>query len=236
MLCRRIVGGLRDEIGGFVSLLKPRKLTEAIAAARVQEMTVEAISKRNKPISAFHRPVGNSGESSTVSNKVVKPQFQGNNYNMGGGNLKDNIGCQIKKLTHNEMQARREKGLYFNCDEIYRQGHRCKFKQIYMIIGDDEWEEECKEEPDIEVINDSVEHQTEMAISLHALNGNTSETTLRIKATVKGREIILLIDTGSTHNFLNSSTAEKLHCTLEEDKPMQVSVADGYKNVVHRKM
>lgn len=50
------VGGLKEEMGGFVSLLKPRKLTEAIATARVQEMIVEAISKRNKPISAFHRP------------------------------------------------------------------------------------------------------------------------------------------------------------------------------------
>lgn len=68
-----------------------------------------------------------------------------------------------------------------------------------------------------------------MAISLHALNGNTSETTLRIKVNVRGKEIILLIDTESTHNFLNMKTVEKLHCTREEDRPMQVCVTEGYK-------
>lgn len=37
--------GLKEEIGGFVRLLKPKKLSEAIAAARVQETTLEAINK-----------------------------------------------------------------------------------------------------------------------------------------------------------------------------------------------
>lgn len=30
--------------------------------------------------------------------------------------------------------------------KFINQGHRCKFKQIYMIIGDDKWEDKCKEE------------------------------------------------------------------------------------------
>lgn len=87
------------------------------------------------------------GTSSVRANsKVAKQQIQGTNPNVLGNNTKGNIGGQVKKLTYREMQARKEKGLCFKCDEVYKPGHRCKFKQIYMIIGDDEWEDKCKEE------------------------------------------------------------------------------------------
>lgn len=47
----------------------------------------------------------------------------------------------------------------------------------------------------------------------------------------RGMEIIILIDIGSAHNFLNTKTVEYLHCVREEDRPMQVCVTDGYKMI-----
>lgn len=239
------VGGLKEEIGGFVGLLKPKKLTEAIAAARVQEMTVEAIYKRSKHTPQLHKTIANSGENHTAgfNNRTFKPKFQSSgdiqvgNSHIAGGLHKDGMGNHVKRLTFGEMQARKEKGLCFNCDELFTQGHRCKFKQLYLITGDDEWEEEVNDEAVSTEPVDMIDHQTEteMAISIHALNGNTSETTLRIKASVQGKQIIILIDTGSTHNFLNSDTASRLHCTKEVDKPMQVCVADGYKMICNER-
>lgn len=100
-----------------------------------------------------------------------------------------------------------------------------------MIIGDDEWEEEENLPAENLIEEFQQEQETGIQISLHTLNSNTSETTLRIKVAVGGMEILILIDTGSTHNFLNSKTVEYLHFVTQEDKPMQVCVADGYRMI-----
>lgn len=112
-------------------------------------------------------------------------------------------------------------------DEIYKPGHQCKNKQIYVMICDENEEigeeeagefvvmeqgEDCKENVDDEA--------PKMGISLHALHGNTSDTTLRL---------IILVDSGSTHNFLDIKAARQLGCTMEATTPLKVNVADGFK-------
>lgn len=97
-----------------------------------------------------------------------------------------------------------------------------------MVIGDDELEEDNIPSEENLMTNTSKEQEKEMEISIH---GNTSETTLRIKPVVGGKEVIILIHTCITHNFLNSKATEHLHCTKEIDKPIQVCVVDGYKMV-----
>ncbi|KAK4406334.1 hypothetical protein Sango_0639900 [Sesamum angolense] len=49
----------------------------------------------------------------------------------------------IKRLSPAEMQARRVTGLCFNCDERFVPGHRCKSKQFFLLLADDEVEPEC---------------------------------------------------------------------------------------------
>lgn len=51
--------GLKEEIGVFVKLLKPLKLSEAISVARVQETSVEGISRKSKFSSVPTKPLGN---------------------------------------------------------------------------------------------------------------------------------------------------------------------------------
>ncbi|KAL2236314.1 UNVERIFIED_CONTAM: hypothetical protein Sindi_0823100 [Sesamum indicum] len=42
----------------------------------------------------------------------------------------------IKRLSPTEMQARRAKGLCFNCDEKFYSGHRCRPKQFLLLLAD----------------------------------------------------------------------------------------------------
>ncbi|XP_075103126.1 uncharacterized protein LOC142177943 [Nicotiana tabacum] len=50
-----------------------------------------------------------------------------------------------------------------------------------------------------------------------------------ITVSVKGKAVQVLIDTGSTHNFLDLNTAKKLGCVLTAISPFDVFVADGKK-------
>nr|CAD1837126.1 unnamed protein product [Ananas comosus var. bracteatus] len=69
-------------------------------------------------------------------------------------------------------------------------------------------------------------------ISLHALAGQVmlpDYRTMRLSRTVKNKKVHILIDSGSTHNFLDTTIATKLGCSLEEVPAVKVTVADGNK-------
>lgn len=46
-----------------------------------------------------------------------------------------------------------------------------------------------------------------MAISLQAHNGTEGNKTIRLRGHLNGREIFMLIDSGSSHSFLNEQVA-----------------------------
>lgn len=97
------------------------------------------------------------------------------------------------------------------------------------------WGEENLEIEELTPSEDSEEHKnelqleqhSEMAISIHALMGSENHQTLRFKGRVKRNNILFLVDTGSTHNFLDPITAKKLGCVTQNAKPIKVTVADG---------
>ncbi|GJX84279.1 gypsy/ty3 retroelement polyprotein [Tanacetum coccineum] len=64
-------------------------------------------------------------------------------------------------------------------------------------------------------------------ISLHALTGERTYNTMRVKAYVGKHTIHSLIDSGSTHTFLDLRVAKRLGCKLKATCPMDVSVANG---------
>lgn len=73
----------------------------------------------------------------------------------------------FKRLTWAEKQARREKGLCFNCDEKFVPGHKCNLQQAFLIEVVEEFEDGS------ELISDDKEkeHVSIPKISLHALSG-----------------------------------------------------------------
>ena len=125
-----------------------------------------------------------------------------------------------------EFDDRRAKGLCFWCDEKYVPGHKCKHKQLYLVeVRDvsDEEEEVCEEVEEAEG-EDITPH-----ISVHAMNGMISKgyKTMRVTVFIKKRPLHILIDSGSTHNFLDTNMAKKLGCKIEDIGPMRVDVANG---------
>nr|GEW16251.1 putative mitochondrial protein [Tanacetum cinerariifolium] len=64
-------------------------------------------------------------------------------------------------------------------------------------------------------------------ITLNALFGLNSYQPIRVRGRVGKQVVHILIDYGSTHNFLDIHSAKKLGCRLAKTTPMQVSVANG---------
>ncbi|KAG8388303.1 hypothetical protein BUALT_Bualt02G0111500 [Buddleja alternifolia] len=131
-------------------------------------------------------------------------------------------------LTAAEMRARREKNLCYNCDEVYVPGHRCKNRQIFLIMTEEEEEAYTADANQIEFQDEGVALE-DMTVSLNAMSGTTNMNTLRMRGTSYNQEIHFLIDSGSTNCFLDEETALRLGCIVEYTTPMMVSVANGSK-------
>ena len=64
-------------------------------------------------------------------------------------------------------------------------------------------------------------------ITLNALMGSASSQTMRVKGRIKNREVVSLIDSGSTHNFLDATDLDNLRLPLDTSQTLEVKVADG---------
>ena len=66
-----------------------------------------------------------------------------------------------------------------------------------------------------------------LTISCNALAGITTPQTLKIEGHIKKKKAIVLIDSGSTHNFIHCKVAKELNCFLYPAIECQVMVANG---------
>lgn len=97
----------------------------------------------------------------------------------------------FKKLVPKEIEARWKKNLYFNCDEPYHVGQKCK--RLFIIIS----ELEVKEMAELifeEVVSEGEEYQ----ISVHALAGQVATDTFKEEGKVGKHKLVVLIDREST--------------------------------------
>lgn len=61
-------------------------------------------------------------------------------------------------------------------------------------------------------------------ISLHAITGSFGGSTIRVMGSAAGKPLQILVDSGSTHNFLDITTARKLGCHDMQLPPLNVGM------------
>jgi len=109
------------------------------------------------------------------------------------------------------MQRRRLQGLCFNYNEHFTAGHKCQGAKLLMLESHDEDDEAVCD--NVHDKNHDVEHLEEFVepeITLHALTGWTAPKTMRVTAKIGSHAIFTLINSGSTHNFINERMANLL--------------------------
>jgi hypothetical protein len=140
---------------------------------------------------------------------------------------------KIQKLTRVEMAERQLKGLCYNCDDKSFPSHKCKEQKLFMAISEDISEEDIEtpleskspETPDITPPSDP--HEVEPVIPLNALTGFSAPQTLKLIGCIKHRKVIILVDSGSTHNFIHRYIAQETHCYIHVVNNFQIMIANG---------
>lgn len=117
------------------------------------------------------------------------------------------------------MAERRKQWLCYYYDEIYAPGHKCKEPKFFQIDATDHssseeappFEGPKEEDEDNQPDNELPITPEEPVISLHALAGISSPQTLKIRGFIKHHPVVVLIDSGSTHNFIHQRVATVVH-------------------------
>lgn len=103
----------------------------------------------------------------------------------------------IKRLSRTEMEDRQAQGLCFNCDEPYNPRHHRKkllWPELINELVDDEANWEDSDQP---------------AVSYMQLQSKGGQT-MQVMGKIFIKPVCILIDSGRTHCFLDSSLARKL--------------------------
>jgi hypothetical protein len=181
------ISGLKEEIRAHVLMARPSSWVEATKKAKEAQQIVS--SQTRKPSFIPHpKPINPTTPSAPV---------------------------KIQKLTRAEMDEHQLKGLCYNWDDKYFPGHKCKEKNLFMAISEDISEEDVEtpivpESPEIiDITPPSDPPKVEPIISLNALTGFSAPQTLKLIGYVKHRKVIILVDSGSTHNLFIAALPKK---------------------------
>ncbi len=97
-----------------------------------------------------------------------------------------------------------------------------------LKVYDEEYLQVDQEELPEEEIGTSEEVcDTEMGVSVHALSGERPQNTIKIQGESKGKTLTILVDTGSTHSFMDIQRARDIKADMLAATPLLVTVANG---------
>jgi len=126
------------------------------------------------------------------------------------------------------MEERRRKGLCYSCDAKWTRGHVCQVPKLFLIeVADQEEEEGGKTAPQAEEDPGEFFLEEFPEISLNAITGSPSPKTMRIVGIIRFRRAIILIDSGSTHNFVDTKLAAALGIQPFGQDGIKVKITNG---------
>jgi hypothetical protein len=199
------ISGLKDEIRAHVLMARPSSWVEATKKSKEAQ---QVVSSQNRKPSFIPCP------------KPVNPTTP-------------SAPLKIQKLTMAEMAEHQLKGLCYNCDDKYFLGHKCKEQNLFMAISEDISEEDVEtplvfESPEItDITPPSDPLEVELIISLNALTSFSAPQTLKLIGYIKHRKVIILVDSGSTHNFIHHCIAQETHCYIHAINNFQIMIVNG---------
>ena len=213
------IAGLNDEICLDVRVKQPKTLFESISVAHLIEEHNQFQKKTSNHFRLAAPPFHPRQQQNSTMGILGSSHFQRTSQTTG------TFSGPVRRLTGQEARERREKGLCFYCDERYVPGHHSSRPQLFMMVEVQPNEEENDVDMDIELAEEATPE-----ISFHALDGTAHPQTFRVIGRVGNKELTVLIDGGSIHNFIDQSVVIKLGLQVVRGKTFKVTV--GNKEVI----
>lgn len=215
--------GMKRSLREQVVRLRPVGMDEIVDMAKIiEEQENERSSYQNR---SFQRtssaPTLNSSHRSYNSNSGNARYGENTSARKSVDSQRDNKSNDQKKNIQNPCR---------HCGERFFAGHRCKaFQRLKKMELDDSEvkdEEELSDEEKSEDHNDTQEQELHV-LSLNSMVGITSKKTMKMKGRMGDRDVVVLIDSGATCNFISKKLVGELKLPVVETVGFGVAVGNG---------
>ena len=132
----------------------------------------------------------------------------------------------FKCLTLEELAVRHEKGLCFHYDEKFSRGHKCSSSLFLFVTKDEELTPQLAPPCSPSPTHDLLPEPPPAQLSLHALSGHSAPETLPVQGFIGDFSVSILVDGGSTYNFLHHRVVMALGISPTETAPLRVTVGN----------
>ncbi|XP_042049929.1 uncharacterized protein LOC121795456 [Salvia splendens] len=209
------IAGLKPLLRRDLTLRRPTSLAAAFALAReLSAQYVDTISAATTP----QCRQWSSATSSTPSLSSTPPPTSSTNLPLPS----TRSDRPIRRLTTAEKLAKDAQGLCYWCDKKWHRNHRCQ-SRLLLFVGDDD--ESLDSSTPLDPSADDIPIAD--VSTLQSLSASSSPRSLRLTGTVIGSPVQVLIDGGSTHNFVHPNIVEKLQLHVQPTTPFRVYVGNG---------
>ena len=216
----RFVQGLKPSIRAPVKLQQPTSVDIAYSLAQTQEALL--------------------AEDTSKYSKKWEPRFSSKPYIHQGlmgsspADKRPEEQPRVSDKVDNLRAQHRARGECFKCGETYGPGHKCPSK-VQLHVMEELWD--AMQSQDSAVSDSDSEHQpTEptdkesddcMKLSVQAATGTSSKESIKLQGMVGKRQLLILVDSGSSTNFIRADLAKELKCSTEDIPASTVTVANG---------
>lgn len=123
---------------------------------------------------------------------------------------------------------RRVKGLCHTCGERWSIEHKCA-PTVQLHVVEEPWNMMTESDKNSQITKgEDVQPEVDlMSISREAMDGVENSRTLRLQSWIQDQEVVILVDSGSSHCFISEELAGRLEGARRCIKPVQVRVANG---------
>jgi hypothetical protein len=204
VITNHFLDGLKKDIRAAVVMHRPQDLDTATSLAFLQE---EALQDQPTRRTEFGHYFKKSSPDSMKSGYTSTPSPTRSTDEKTVDSTKPKVVPDDKLSALKNY--RRSKGLCFKCGEKWSPQHKCPatvslqaMEQLWQCISEDG--DFCIPDADTDLEEDL------MAIFIQALNGVEGFKTLRLRGHLQGKEVFMLVDSGSSHSFVSSTMASTI--------------------------
>ncbi|XP_035546571.1 uncharacterized protein LOC118348625 [Juglans regia] len=137
----------------------------------------------------------------------------------------------LKKVNSSQIDDKRRKGLCYHCEEKWNPNHVCKNPRVYYLQGACNAEQDLIDNSEAQLVLEleekSEKESEELEVSIHAISRCINNNAMKLFGKIGSASVEILVDLGSTHNFLDPMVVEVANLKVIKDEALQVKVADG---------
>ncbi|XP_066373865.1 uncharacterized protein [Miscanthus floridulus] len=204
-------GGLQPLLSLDVEVHNPQTLAGAMSLARKLELREQYAAPAPRAATRGLLPV--------PQQRLALPAPPG--ANPPAPNTVTVEGRPIKRLSTAEQEERRWLGLCYNYDEKFVRGHNRICKRLFLLDAAMEDGEDTTESSE-----PTAAEEESPIFSLHAIAGVRFTDTMQLDVDLGGTSLIVLLDSGSTHNFISESAAQRTGLPLQRRPRLTATVAN----------